>query len=112
MNETIVKTDDAGNIIYRRFGSYECWYEYDKNGNVIHTKNSDGFEEWYKYDKNGNQIHYKDTEGCEEWYEYDCDGNIMNYKKHIEEKEYHRDLDCTCCIITNIEKQWYPGKIK
>ena len=44
--------------------------EYDKNGNLIHFKNSLGGEEWREYDSNGNLIHYKDSNGYEEWAEY------------------------------------------
>ena len=44
--------------------------EYDSNGNLIHSKDSDGDEKWYEYDSNGNQIHYKDNDGEEYWHEY------------------------------------------
>ena len=44
--------------------------EYDRNGNEIHSKYSNGREVWYEYDSNGNEIHYKNSDGKEEWYEY------------------------------------------
>ena len=46
---------------------YEQWYDYDKNGNMIHFKDSDGYEQWNDYDKNGNRIHWKDNKGFEHW---------------------------------------------
>ena len=112
MSEIITKIDSNGNVIYHKIDNYECWCDYDKNNNKIHYKDCNGYEEWYEYDENNNMIHYKNTDGTEEWCEYDSDNNIMNCKKHIEEKVYDRDTDCTCHIITTIEKYWYPGKIK
>ena len=35
----------------------EEWYEYDENGNLIHTKDSKGCESWCEYDKNSNLIY-------------------------------------------------------
>jgi|688.fasta_scaffold1928994_1 YD repeat-containing protein len=43
--------------------------EYDSNGNLIHSKDSDGFETWHEYDANGNLIHYKSSGGVESWYD-------------------------------------------
>ena len=54
--------------------------EYDKNGNLIHSKDSDVFEYWREYDDNGNLIHYKDSNGVEYWKEYDKNGNLIHYK--------------------------------
>ena len=56
----------------------EEWYDYDKNGNLIHRKDSDGYEEWCEYDKNGNLIHTKNSKGFETWYKYDKNGNLIH----------------------------------
>ena len=53
----------------------ECWYEYDRNGNEIHEKNSEGDETWYEYDRNGKCIYTKYFNGDETRYEYDKHGN-------------------------------------
>ena len=37
--------------------------KYDANGNLIYSKDSNGFEEWFEYDKNNNCIHYKNSGG-------------------------------------------------
>ena len=41
---------------------------FDKNGNEIHLRNSDGFERWSEYDENNNLIHYRNNDGIEENY--------------------------------------------
>ena len=56
----------------------EQWY--DSNGNMIHSKTSNGFECWHEYDSNGNTIHSKTSNGFECWYEYDSDGNVIHTK--------------------------------
>lgn len=68
---SVIEYDRNGNLIhYKNSNGYEYWKEYDSNGNLIHYKNSDGKEEWNEYDSNGNQIHYKDNDGEEYWHEY------------------------------------------
>ena len=37
----------------------------DKNNNLIHYKDFNGYEYWNKYDKNNNVIHYKNSYGNE-----------------------------------------------
>jgi len=53
--------------------------EYDKDGNIIHYKDSDGFEYWNKYDKNNNLIYHKDSDGDEYWNEYK-NNNLIYHK--------------------------------
>lgn len=65
---------------YKTSYDYECWTEYDINGNAIYCKDSSGYESWAEYDKNGNEIHYKNADGYEWWREYDNDGNEIYYK--------------------------------
>jgi YD repeat-containing protein len=50
-------------------------YEYDSNGNLIHSKGIGGFERWCEYDADGNCIHYKDSNGIENW--FDSEGNVI-----------------------------------
>lgn len=77
--------------------------EYDKNGNLIHWKDSDGYEAWYEYDKNGNKIYWNDLygsrwydgykgNGYEEWYKYDKNGNEIHYKDSEGDEEW-REYD-------------------
>ena len=39
--------------------------EYDENGNVTYTKDSDGYERRYEYDEKGNETHIKSSSGFE-----------------------------------------------
>ena len=55
-------------------------YEYDKNNNLIHFKNSNGIEYWKEYDKNNNLIHSKYSYGYENWNEYDENNNLIHSK--------------------------------
>ena len=77
-----VKGDHNGYIKWLK----ECidgGYEYDKNSNLIHYKNSKGNEEWKSYDKNSNLIHYKDSTGIEYSNEikYYPDGQLKKYNE-------------------------------
>ena len=42
--------------------------EYDEKGNLIHSRDSDGFEAWREYDANNNLINYRNNDGIEENY--------------------------------------------
>lgn len=72
--ERISQYDKNGKEIYLcsnlNDDDFEAWYEYDSNGNRIHTQYPDGFEEWREHDKSGNEIHYQNSDGEEEWWEY------------------------------------------
>jgi hypothetical protein len=39
--------------------------EYDKKGNLIHRKCSNGYEEWNEFDKKNNVIYSKNSDGYE-----------------------------------------------
>jgi hypothetical protein len=54
--------------------------KYDSNGNLIHSKYSDGYEAWYEFDSDGNCIHYKNSSGHENWRHYGSSGKLINYK--------------------------------
>ena len=49
---------------------YEYWYEYDADGNMIHSKDAAGSEQWLEYNSHGNFIHTKNSNGVEQWHKY------------------------------------------
>ena len=73
--------DKNGNLIhFKDSNGVEEWKKYDKKNNLIHSKDSNGFECWREYDKKGNLIHYKNSNGYECWREYDKKGNLIHSK--------------------------------
>jgi len=54
--------------------------EYDDRGNLIHSKDSDGYEAWREYDANDNMIYYRNSKGFEWWREYDANNNMIHYR--------------------------------
>ena len=73
--------DSNGKVIHSKDSNgYEWWSEFDINGKLIHFKNSDGFENWSDYDSNGKEIHCKNSNGYEWWSEYDSNGKLIHYK--------------------------------
>ena len=79
-------------------------YKYDKNGNNIYYKHSDGYEKWREYDTNGNVIHYKDSNGDETWSEYNSNGRKIYFKNKI---GYEKCIERT---IANIHKYEITGE--
>ena len=73
-----------------KIDKYKKWFKYDKNGNLIHEKDSNGFEEWKEYDKNNNLIHEKDSDKCEKWYKYDKNGNLIHEKDSYKYKQWYK----------------------
>ena len=56
-------------------------YKFDKNGNLIFKKDSDGFQRKWKYDKNNNLIYYKKySDGFQRKWKYDKNNNLIYYK--------------------------------
>ena len=94
MNEKIYKEFIvSGNKVCRWVKKTET-SEYNSDGNIVHSKNSEGFEKWYEYDAKGNEIHSKDSDGFEIWHEYDANGKVIYSKnsKGIETcSEYDED---------------------
>ena len=81
MLNSVREYDSNGKLIHSKDSNgYEYWKEYDSNGNLIHFKDSYGFEYWHEYDTNGNEIHRKNSYGSEYWKEYDSNGNLIHYK--------------------------------
>jgi YD repeat-containing protein len=66
--------------------------EYDKNGNLIHRRYSNGFEYWCEYDKKNNEIHSRDSEGCEWWSEYDENSNEI-HRRYYDGHEWWGEYD-------------------
>ena len=50
------------------FGKFEIWYEFDKKGNIIHSKDSGGYQVWWEYNKLGYIIYRRDSKGNKQWY--------------------------------------------
>jgi len=42
----IIEYDKNGNIIHYKDSTVEYWKQYDENGKMIHCKHSSGFECW------------------------------------------------------------------
>ena len=81
--------DKNNNLIHSKNSSgNEYWKEYDENNNLIHYKDSNGYEYWNEYDKNNNLIHYKDSNGNEEWNEYDENNNLIHCKNSDGKEEW------------------------
>ena len=98
---SISEYDNNGNLIHSKNSDFvECWKEYDSNGNLIHSKYSYSCEEWSEYDSNGNLIHYKNSDGKEEWNEYDSNGNLIHFKNSNGKERW--------CEYT----YWKNGKVK
>lgn len=76
---TITEYDKKGNLIHSRDSDgLEMWREYDANDNLIHFRDSNGVEAWKEYDENGNVIHFRNSNGVERWWEYDEKGNVTH----------------------------------
>ena len=103
--------DRNGNVIHTKYSNGdEIWYEYDRNGKLIHTKDSDGYEWWAEYDRNGKLIHEKDSDGYEWWAEYDRNGNRI-YEKDSDGTEWWAEYDRNGKRIhtkySDGSKRWY-----
>ena len=100
MNE---KFDKRGNCIYEVLNGIECWREFDKRGNKIHSKCSDGYEEWNKYDNNDNRIHFIDSSNRE----YLKKANISRYRKYESWTEYDKNNNRIHFKNSNNGEGWY-----
>jgi len=75
------KYDKNNNIIYsKNLDGFEQWYDYNENNILIYYKNSAGYEYWQNYDSNNDLIHYKNSNGYVEWEKYDKDNNLIYYR--------------------------------
>src|SRR3989344_950680 len=78
MTKTIEQIIKENNLIKKNKSPIIETLEYDKNGNLIHFKDSNRYESWGEYDKEGNELHFKDSNGYESWIEYDSNGKWIN----------------------------------
>jgi hypothetical protein len=84
INYPLITTDSKGNVVHSKDSNgYECWREYDSNNNCIYYKDSNGYEFWREYDSNNNYIYSKDFNGYECW--YDSEGKLITYPNIIKE---------------------------
>ena len=70
--------DKNGNSIYLKNSEGYSWIsEFDKNGNEIikYFRNSDGFSWMSEYDKNGNEIYFRNSDGFSCIREFDENNN-------------------------------------
>ena len=56
MTKTIEQIIKENNLIKKNKSPIIETLEYDKNGNLIHFKDSNGYESWNEYDSNGKWI--------------------------------------------------------
>ena len=94
METFTVKTDDKGNVIYKKEFDWETFLDYDEFNNVIHEHHTHVkgtiLERWYRYDIRGNII-YKNDDGNETWCSYDKYNNKIFSKhkpKRIEDERF------------------------
>jgi hypothetical protein len=81
--------DKNNNLIHtKNSNGYEYWQKFDKNNNKIHFKDSNGIEYWQEFDNNNNKIHFKNSSGYEYWYEYDKNNNCIHYKSSSRVEEW------------------------
>lgn len=52
-----------------------------------------GDEKWFNYDTNGNLVHSVDSKGNEKFYEYDFSGNLIRIKNIIHNKDFTDEED-------------------
>ena len=107
--------DDAGRLVRKKgYRIGETRYEYDADGNLVHTKRdtSDG-ETWYEYNADGNLVHAKLAKHgsvIEEWREYDAAGKRVRTKNNFgTETRYEYDADGTLARkrTSRGEEGWY-----
>jgi len=64
--EIIMEYKDKKRVYMKTSIGREIWWEYDKNGNVIHSYDSEGYKEWFEYDSEGTLKKYRDSKGNSE----------------------------------------------
>ena len=86
INKVVKKYDKNGNLIYCKSSQgIESWLKYDERNNGIYFKNTDGYEWWHEYDENNNKIYYKEYSGkypggSEKWFKYDKNNKLIHKK--------------------------------
>ena len=113
--------DEKGHLVYQKqtytylnldnqedYRQTEKWWEYNKEGKLIHHESSTGQNEWFDYDEKGNVIHYESSSGEDEWFDYDEKGNVIHMGsypdddgKYEYEKWWEYDQDGICIRISD-----------
>lgn len=82
--------DEDGNLSYVVFTNGESWY--DKNGNEIRFKDSNGKDQFYDYDDRKNVIHSRiPKDNYEEWFDYDDLGRFIHVRSEAEGKVVYEE---------------------
>ena len=88
MSEEIEEYDKNNNLIHwKDSNGYESWNEYDENNNLIYYKGSDGFESWREYDENNHCIHWKTSKDYEIWWKWENKLKIEITKQEFKQIE-------------------------
>ena len=113
----LFKVDKNGNIIHEKDSdNYGKWYEYDDKGRLIYEKDAYedekwyDYEKWYEYDDKGNLIHEKYSDRYEKWYEYDDKGHLIHEKVSNNYEiwyEYDKNGNLIHVKDSNKDKKWY-----
>lgn len=79
--------DKNGNIIhYKDSTGEEWWKDYDEKGNLTHFKQH-GYEYWQKFNSTGQCIYREDNKGCNTTYIYNEENILVdiieNHVAHI-----------------------------
>ena len=82
-SENLKLYNKEGNIVYEFYftpNRGSCEYTYNKNGNQLTFKHSNGYS-WEKtYNVNGRELTYIDSDGLSWEFTYDKNGNELTYK--------------------------------
>jgi hypothetical protein len=106
-SNTWYRYDKKGNKIYSKDSEgKEVWYEYNSNNKEIHTKDSAGNETWCEYDSKGRMIYHKVSGGYEYWYQYDSNGNMV-YEKDKKNHEIWNEYDSNNNLIHKKDSDGY-----
>lgn len=97
--EKLIHRIDASN-------SYEAWYEYDEDGNLIHKSNNKGEEVWQEFDSKGGVVSWKSnmkrSHDLTIKNKYNSDGKIVFSEDATGKREYEYDENGRCIYTKTI----------
>lgn len=100
--------DERRNLIHYKSCDYEEFFNYDKDNNLIHTKNSNHMECWYEYDINRNKVYLKiNNYVC--WYKFDKNNKMIYCKSNSGFESWYKE---GYKEITQQEYKWIEFKKK
>ena len=100
----IKEYDKKGNLINIKWSDgEETWKEYDENNNEVYFKSSTGYESWYEYDEKNRLIYYKNSNGLEEWQNYNKKDNLKYFKSSDGEEGWYKRIEDKGIEITQQE---------